>query len=619
MIRDIIMKRLALLCGLIVIVVTACTEYEIAEQISPTREEITVKAYTPANDTPQTKITSEYVAESKKYTFAWENDDTFSAIRGGENQIFTKANTGENDFTGTAPKGEGKCYAIHPATTATDYTQVPFDISNQSDDAAYVMYSATDDINTFGFEHAMAYLHFSLPAKLTGTTCDIMIFTPSGVYTEGKINLSNGTISYTNNSKNSITLKNRNANNPILVAIPPMSGNNKTLSFWVKSSNGSDVNYYKGTLAGNPENDIKAGKYYTANLTLTEAVPYVTFIAAGTQQVKYTGGDNLSYSTNGGQEWYPFGTDWVDFNGPILVKATTTNPNGTGSTQFKFNNSTEGVACIGDIRTLIDSENYKTVETKDAKFSSLFYQCENLTTAPELPAKALAENCYQNMFRECISLTAAPELPATTLAQYCYNNMFYGCTSLTTAPELPAITLEPYCYTSMFYGCTSLTTALKLHATTLANNSCNSMFYNCTSLTAAPELSATTLADNCYRYMFYGCTSLTTAPELPVTTLAESCYSNMFQNCTSLTTAPELPATTLAQYCYSKMFNGCTNLNYIKMLATDISANGCLSNWVKGVASKGTFVKHSSMTSLPKDANGINGIPSGWTVIDASN
>ena len=88
----------------------------------------------------------------------------------------------------------------------------------------------------------------------------------------------------------------------------------------------------------------------------------------------------------------------------------------------------------------------------------------------------------------------------------------------------------------------------------------------------------------------------------------------MFQNCTSLTTAPELPATTLAQYCYSKMFNGCTNLNYIKMLATDISANGCLSNWVKGVASTGKFVKHSNMTSLPK---GANGIPSGWSVTDA--
>jgi hypothetical protein len=49
------------------------------------------------------------------------------------------------------------------------------------------------------------------------------------------------------------------------------------------------------------------------------------------------------------------------------------------------------------------------------------------------------------------------------------------------------------------------------------------------------------------------------------------------------------------------------------MLATNISALNCLSNWVKGVATNGTFTKSPSMTSLP---NGDSGIPEGWTVID---
>ena len=114
--------------------------------------------------------------------------------------------------------------------------------------------------------------------------------------------------------------------------------------------------------------------------------------------------------------------------------------------------------------------------------------------------------------------------------------------------------------------------------------------------------------------MFSGCTSLTTAPALPATTLAQSCYYYMFANCTSLTTAPELPATTLASQCYSYMFYGCSNLNYIKMLATNISASYCLSSWVSGVASSGTFVKNLNMTTLP---SGINGIPNGWTVVNA--
>jgi hypothetical protein len=100
---------------------------------------------------------------------------------------------------------------------------------------------------------------------------------------------------------------------------------------------------------------------------------------------------------------------------------------------------------------------------------------------------------------------------------------------------------------------------------------------------------------------------------LPATTLARNCYYGMFEGCTNLTTAPELPATTLAYGCYAFMFKGCTKLNYIKMLATDISASYCLDNWVKDVASTGTFVKNPAMNSL---STGHSGIPEGWTVVN---
>ena len=170
-----------------------------------------------------------------------------------------------------------------------------------------------------------------------------------------------------------------------------------------------------------------------------------------------------------------------------------------------------------------------------------------------------------------------------------------------------------FCFYSLFNGCASITKAPSLPATTLASNCYYYMFYGCTSLTTAPELPATTLANNCYLGMFYGCTSLTTAPELPATKLSMSCYENMFYGCTSLTTAPELPATTLAGYCYSQMFNGCTSLNYIKCLATDISFPNCTYNWIYKVASTGTFIKDSTMTSWP---TGSSGIPEGWTVVN---
>ena len=129
-------------------------------------------------------------------------------------------------------------------------------------------------------------------------------------------------------------------------------------------------------------------------------------------------------------------------------------------------------------------------------------------------------------------------------------------------------------------------------------------------------LPATTLSMACYGMMFGLCTSLTTAPALPATTLSMACYNIMFQACVSLTTAPVLPATTLVSQCYYYMFVGCSNLNNITMLATDISAEDCLTNWVGNVPSTGTFVKNPAL-SEDTIGRGVNGIPEGWTVVNA--
>ena len=122
--------------------------------------------------------------------------------------------------------------------------------------------------------------------------------------------------------------------------------------------------------------------------------------------------------------------------------------------------------------------------------------------------------------------------------------------------------------------------------------------------------------DCAFMYLFYSNSNLTSIENLvlPATTLSNNCYRQMFKGCRSITTAPNLPATTLTSSCYSQMFMNCTNLNYIKCLATDISASSCTDNWVSGVASAGTFTKAASMTSW---GSGNNGIPSGWTVVDA--
>ena len=351
---------------------------------------------------------------------------------------------------------------------------------------------------------------------------------------------------------------------------------------------------------------LEAGKSYTYNLIVgknkvtiggvtvaewgpdkidggkAEFTPYVTFTAEKAQKFMMTTYGNykiseLEYSV-GKNEWTNVEANKeVEFGGTKgNLRLRGKNVNGTASgltahSTITFTDPNVEVACTGDIRTLLDWRNYSTVNTQNAKFSYLFYDCSVLTSAPELPATTLAGNCYDGMFFNCTSLTSAPKLPATTLAGSCYNSMFSGCTSLTAAPELPATTLVYNCYLNMFLGCTGLT--------------------------AAPELKATTLAGSCYYGMFYGCTSLTAAPELKATTLANYCYNRMFKGCTSLTAAPKLKATTLANYCYYDMFSGCTKLSTVTMLAPSDQISNFCDNWLDNAGTDPTVKSRTLIVS----------------------
>ncbi|WP_158216020.1 fimbrillin family protein [Prevotella sp. P5-126] len=369
---------------------------------------------------------------------------------------------------------------------------------------------------------------------------------------------------------------------------------------------------------------LEGGKKYTLNLTLGKneltlntisvsnwnektvtglnaelVIPYVTFTAESEQTFTFSIpeifatalGENeyFEYSVGDG-EWTRFTTtvENIPFGGTEgSLRLRGKSSKGTfsgGYSTIEFTTENSLVDCTGDIRTLIDYENYADVNTADAKFYRLFFQNTQLRTPPSLPATTLTESCYEQMFYGCTALTKAPELPATTLKEYCYQYMFLGCTALTEAPVLPATTLAGNCYNGMFLGCTALTKApSKLPATTLKENCCEQMFYGCTALTQAPALPAKTLAYSCYNGMFYGCTALTKAPALPATTLAGLCYQSMFLGCTALTQAPVLRATTLANDCYREMFSGCSQLSSVTMLATNIyesDASYYFSDWL---------------------------------------
>lgn len=360
------------------------------------------------------------------------------------------------------------------------------------------------------------------------------------------------------NSINSLTIMGvkayKHSDNKFYALMVPCKADNNAQFLSIEIGEGNTE-----TLTGIPA--LEAGKSYTYDLTVgknkvvvtgitvkdwtTDKIingvaeldtrPYVTFKAEGTQNFKMTTEGSytisgLEYCVNGG-EWMTVEKDKeVTFggtNGNLQLRGT--NTEGTAADNYnyshiKFTYADVHVACTGDIRTLLDYRNYKTVDTKDARFCNLFDGCVALTSVPDLPATTLASNCYYGMFYGCTNLKTAPELPATTLASGSYSYMFSGCTNLKTVSDLPAETLKDYCYCGMFFGCINLE--------------------------VAPKLPAKTLADYCYYYMFSGCTYLTSVTMLAPSEQISSncCYGWLDDNAGTSATARTLKVKDEADY-----------------------------------------------------------------------
>ncbi|MCQ2792324.1 MAG: leucine-rich repeat protein [Bacilli bacterium] len=207
------------------------------------------------------------------------------------------------------------------------------------------------------------------------------------------------------------------------------------------------------------------------------------------------------------------------------------NPDG-----FSFINEETGAVTLSfSDTTLNSSANENDVEFKVSGSPLSLINATDFDII-ELPPSSIAT--FQSLFLNS-SVVDASELilSSQTLTTLCYANMFFECEKLINAPELPATTLTIGCYDGMFDNCTNLVNAPILPATTLAIGCYERMFDNCGSLTNAPTLPATTLAAGCYNHMFYRCTNLVNAPILPATTFnkqCEGCYSGMFEDCGKL-------------------------------------------------------------------------------------
>jgi len=88
----------------------------------------------------------------------------------------------------------------------------------------------------------------------------------------------------------------------------------------------------------------------------------------------------------------------------------------------------------------------------------------------------------------------------------------------------------------------------------------------------------------------------------------------MFEGCTALTTGPIIALTSATKSSCSRMFYNCSSLNYITSYLHS-TTNNYTKDWVYNVAATGIFVNSIDSYGIYNLPTGVNGIPSGWTVI----
>ena len=478
--------------------------------------------------------------EGGKTKIHWSESDVIKVTNGTETKDFTlTAGQGTTKATFNGEISESATYyAIYPNQNGVSFSGNKFSgvelkaeqeaVEGSFDPKAAIMVAKSNGTN-LPFKNVVAYF------KVTPTFDCLEIVVTAHKSTDalaGTFDVAigdDGTPSISNITNKSREVKltgTITANKDYYILLLPGTFENG-FSVTLKPKDDTTKKYFKqknSSFTLNRNDLWNLGKMEGATEVSENTIPYITFSAPGTQSFSY---DNYYYQVNTGNgpdankylEYSVNGGKWTNFNkvqsvsfgggnGDLRLRAKVDQGKYLASADagpmFKFGNESVEVKCTGDIRTLIDYENYYCANTSNAKFMNFFNSMKNLKSAPDLPSMELASQCYYAMFNGCTGLTTAPELPATTLAVNCYYAMFYGCTGLTTAPKLPATTLDTFCYREMFYGCTSLTTA--------------------------PELPATTLAMGCYDEMFYGCSKLSKVTMLATTYSANWCLDNWLDN-----------------------------------------------------------------------------------------
>lgn len=458
--------------------------------------------------------------------FSWTDGDAIGIYPSSGDQISFQVKTSSVgnktasfDGGGWALKNSETYYAYFPYNAENtlcnnSYNAVLIDYTKQIQvgnnsishlsavDYMYAKAEAQNGSVRFDFNHVNSILHLELGSIPAGTEIEsVTIKTDGEIFTQtGSLDCSTGEITaQTLSNSQTIQLENTtvgdNSKLDVWMMIAPVDLSQKTLRITAVDENGEE--YYICV----PGANYKAGYGYLIS-TNPDPTPYVRFESAESQTLCLTSKGSTTSRVEGDLFYSVGDAAWaklspgqtVDFGGNLGdLRLRGKLPYGTARYtdngiseyyQISFSlYSVQGIACHGDIRTLVDYEDYQNQEGTNVSFWFLFENCYQLTSIPDLPFRKLGEYCYSGLFRgctrlvepldvldvdemdygccysmfsKCASLTKAPALPCMNLSEACYQWMFGECTSLTEAPELPAVILKGFCYKEMFTGCTSL-------------------------------------------------------------------------------------------------------------------------------------------------------------------
>ena len=287
-------------------------------------------------------------------------------------------------------------------------------------------------------------------------------------------------------------------------------------------------------------------------------------------------------------------------------------------------------------------------------FKEMFYGCSNLETGPkELYFEDVVDyGCY-DMFNGCSKMITSPKFNIKTIKEYGCKRMFANCPKINSVSRfnissigqngLEECFLNDYglrkvdmvindvdieSYMNTFRNCRSLSTrtyindsyyidSIRIATPKLANSCFYGTFSECYALEEFGDLPGIYANSYCYYQMFLNASNLRKVGTIALTTTSTACLYSTFEG-TGLEKAPDLlPPNLNGDNCYARLFYNCSSLNYIKALfLTDPSSAQFTKNWVKGVASEGTFVQDMDATW---NEVSVNAIPIGWSVNKESN